>query len=108
MGKDPSVSRVANALHCVIYHHKSVQLFHELRLGAKDVGKFSEILARALKELHRLIEAGKEETTWLPSSDDINRVQNYVSEYKEDFVRYLLARLSGFCPECLKREGGDK
>ena len=102
--------RVADILHYLIYHDKQVGLFHELRLSTTDIGRFSDVLARANKWIKRLAHEKsdiKERRIMWPGKEDIIEVQRLFAKYGEQYIRVLLGLASHFCPLCLDelREG---
>jgi hypothetical protein len=98
---DPSTRRLAKLLHFVIYEGQNVQFFHRLRIGTKDLGAFSELLALALKDYNRLRSSGDDEIKQAanfeaPAEEDIRRAQELFSQDK-NYVKILLARASAPC-----------
>jgi len=110
----PAVVRVTEMLHFLIVHARNAQLFHELRY-VRNEERFADLLARALKEVHRHKEAKSEEYEEyrkiikdvgkiFPSSRDLTEVLGYFQRHGKAFVKVLTSGACSFCPAC--REEG--
>ncbi|MEM1674844.1 MAG: hypothetical protein QXI56_08250 [Candidatus Bathyarchaeia archaeon] len=110
---DEASRAVASVLHYLIFHAKNVQLYHELRLSVgDDVGKFSELLSYAQRELYKLKD-DEEHRSYIrnmrwPSENDMMIVQKHHAKVGKTYLQVLLGMASGACRRCLeeKKEGG--
>jgi hypothetical protein len=112
--QNDSSRNLAGVLHYLIFHARDVQLYHELRLSVgDDVGKFSEIISRAQREILRL-EEDEDHKKWIskirrPDENDIRNVQRFHAKYKKRYIQILLGLAAGVCERCLKeKEEGEK
>lgn len=111
---DEASKAMASVLHYLIFHAKNVQLYHELRLSVgDDVGKFSELLSYAQRELYRLKDDEEHKSyvqnmRW-PSENDIIVVQKHHAKVGKVYLQVLLGMAGGACRKCLeeKMEGGE-
>jgi len=111
---DEASKAVASVLHYLIFHAKNVQLYHELRLSVgDDIGKFSELLSYAQRELYRLKDYEEHKSyvqnmRW-PSENDIIAVQKHHAKVGKPYLQVLLGMAGGACRKCLeeKKEGGE-
>jgi len=109
--QDEATESIAGVFHYLIYHERLAQLYHELRLGVQDdVGKFSVIISRALRELYRLKDdrekgAEVQKLRW-PSQKDIEKVQRHHERYGAKYLQILLGIAAGACPKCFEEKGG--
>ena len=111
--QDDSSRSVADVLHYLIFHARDVQLYHELRISVgDDVGKLSEIISRAQKEILRLKD-DENHKDWIPrikwpSENDIEYVQRHHVKYGRKYIQLLLGMAAGTCQRCwVEKEGGE-
>lgn len=111
---DDASKAVASALHYLIFHAKNVQLYHELRLSVGDeVGKFSEVLSYALRELYKLKDDEEhkvyiQKIMW-PDENQVRTVQRHHAKFGRRYLQVLLGMAGGVCPRCLDEiKGGGE
>lgn len=110
--QDESTRRAASMLHYLTYHAGYVQFYHELRLSVgDDVGKLSDLLSRAQRELVRLKDDDEHKEyvskmRW-PSADDIMTVQRHHAKFGKMYVQLLLGIAAGVCSRCISEKGGE-
>lgn len=95
--------KIADVLHYLIYHDRQVGLFHELRLSTTDLGRFSDVLARANKWIGRLARENSDVRKMVrPSKEDIIEAQKLFAKYGQQYIRILLGLASHFCSICMR------
>jgi hypothetical protein len=112
--QNDSSRNLADVLHYLIFHAGNVQLYHELRLSVgDDVGKFSEIISRAQREIPRLMRDEEHKSyiskmKW-PNEGDIECVQKCHAKYGRKYIQVLLGMAAGTCQRCWdeKKGGGE-
>jgi len=112
--QNDSSRNLADVLHYLIFHAGNVQLYHELRLSVRDdIGKFSEIISRAQREIPRLIKDENHKKyvskmRW-PNESDIEYVQRCHAKYGRKYIQILLGMAAGTCQRCwAEKEGGGE
>ncbi|MCR8453606.1 MAG: hypothetical protein NDP13_01280 [Crenarchaeota archaeon] len=110
---DEASSTIARVLHYLIFHAKNVQLYHELRLSVgNDVGKFSELLSYAQRELYKLKDDEEHgpyvrNIRW-PSENDMMVVQKHHAKFGKAYLQVLLGMVSGACKKCREEQKGGR